>query len=1561
MTSIFISHRSIDADVAADLKSWLASQGHKNLFLDFDPVDGIPAGADWEQTIYRKLRQSQALLVVLTPGWLASRYCFAEFALAREQGKAIFVARAKPTPDGPLLPAIQEVDLTVDRDAALTKLARGLKDRGLDPRDAFDWDPDRPIYPGLAAFEERDAAIFFGRSEESWRAVEALERLRLQGAGAERLLLITGASGSGKSSLMRAGVLPRLRKDLGHWVLTPPFRPGADPIRELASSFAAAFAQRNKPEPAGLREQLGAAAACRPAKGHQLCEIARDLVGAAGQPAATLLLALDQIEELLGPEVGRAADDFLQLLSAGLAAADRELMVLGTIRSDMLGQWQQYPAIRAGEDRPELAFEAFPLGPLSLERVSDVVRGPARYVGLAIDDGALDRMRRDVGTPDALPLLAYTLRQLYDRYGSFGRLTLENYDGIGGLEGSIRNEAEAVVKLARLSVEERDALRAAFVPTMVRATESGQVIRQRAFREQIPRRAAGMIDKLVDARLLVADRDDQHRETVEIAHDALLRVWPTLVSWIADDADKLRTLDGVRRAAAEWRRASCRIDLLVHRGERLHEIDRLVDEPRFREVLSSDIEYLDACRQAERALEEERIRAENVRLNERRVSYLNRIALAERYWLEGQFQRADEVLGDCTTEDDCGWEWRYLKGQLRADLVSFDVTGGICGLGFSGEAPYKLIWASRTGLLGRWDLSANAPVATTVKTGGSIAGFGLSQGGRLVLSDDSGTLRIWDHVRDVGTTIQSECVAGWDEGDIPNSALSISSDGRRAAWIAPDHTIHVLEIDPRRELTTLPADRYRKVAFHPDGESIVTLTRSPNFVDDGRIGKIVIRRSGEASEFQLRDVNDFALSLDGELVAVATEAGPVLNRLGEGGRLEFPTTGRPARSLAVAPVGDRLAVRNEDGTIDIWSISNGRVLHSLQPGEREVGPMAFSPDGRALAVGLGDRIRVWDATTGQAAVTVAHATHRNEEIVEPFGQRIVIGGLSDYVRTVRAQISADASCVATTAAAAIVYSTATAREIFCSSFEVDRRGALIAPNGELLAVSTGFGLYIGDPRGGAARSPVCLLALPSGEQSYSISVDADWVIDLAFGDRGRKIAILAIDRDGRKHLFVCRPGRPEATMRVAAGKDLAGPIIHGMQSGLLAAVVQPAEDGGDRIVRIWDGDAAHCIGEVHGIRAEVSAVTFGGAEDGLLAIADTSGTLRIWNVRSSREEFSVPAQRDRISALALTSDGRRVFTGAESGEIRVFQRPTGREVIVLKGHAAEVSSIALNLDESSLVSASTDGVVKTWFSEIPSGDNRGSNSLGRYNAFVRRGPAWHLAEAERATLRDNGAKGAALHLDWIEPSLLSEAPFLVRLGQAQGELGRWERAWGALSRAAEVGPIAPWVVFQCALVAVRSGSEGDFRRLCEELLDMAERSGAPTELAALAVRACVLSPTGAGGDRSAQGSIAERALALAVKLPQRDLLGPALLRSGAAAGAVEHLSGNPDHPNQGTMWSDYNGLFLVLALSAAEGDHAARTQFARMRIETESSFRAWDDRLELDLLIGEIARLGIAR
>jgi len=208
MTAIFISHSSADNVAAADMKTWLEAQGHTSLFLDFDPEAGIKGGTAWEQTLYQQLRQCQAVIALLTPSWLASKWCFAELVQARERGKAIFPVKVQPCEAGDVFGDIQHIDLTAQPEEGYRRLKIGLVERGLDPLDVFDWDPKRLPYPGLLAFQEADAAIFFGRGEEILKTLETLDGLRRQGREAARFGLLLGASGSGKSSLVRAGVIP---------------------------------------------------------------------------------------------------------------------------------------------------------------------------------------------------------------------------------------------------------------------------------------------------------------------------------------------------------------------------------------------------------------------------------------------------------------------------------------------------------------------------------------------------------------------------------------------------------------------------------------------------------------------------------------------------------------------------------------------------------------------------------------------------------------------------------------------------------------------------------------------------------------------------------------------------------------------------------------------------------------------------------------------------------------------------------------------------------------------------------------------------------------------------------------------------------------------------------------------------------------------------------------------------------------------------------------------------------------------------------------------------------
>ena len=146
--------------------AWLRAQGFEGAFLDFDQYSGIPPGADWEQTLYREIARSEAVLLVLTANWFASKWCFLEYGNARALGKAIFPLIESPSGDTFVAPDIQHLDLRKDREGGLERLSAELTRIALNSRGGFDWDPTRPPFPGLLAYDEADAAIYFGRDDD---------------------------------------------------------------------------------------------------------------------------------------------------------------------------------------------------------------------------------------------------------------------------------------------------------------------------------------------------------------------------------------------------------------------------------------------------------------------------------------------------------------------------------------------------------------------------------------------------------------------------------------------------------------------------------------------------------------------------------------------------------------------------------------------------------------------------------------------------------------------------------------------------------------------------------------------------------------------------------------------------------------------------------------------------------------------------------------------------------------------------------------------------------------------------------------------------------------------------------------------------------------------------------------------------------------------------------------------------------------------------------------------------------------------------------------------------
>lgn len=559
MSSIFLSHSSHDNEIAGQVKARLEQLGHRSIFLDFDPEQGIPAGRDWEKELYAKLRECRALIVLCSQASMASQWCFAELTHAKAQGKPVFPLKIDSSGVHPILANLQIVDAMEGWDQAYHRLAKGLLAAGLDPKNCFDWDGMRPPYPGLPAFQEQDAAIFFGRDKEIREGQALLNRL--QQFGGSRLTLMLGASGSGKSSLMRAGLLPRLKRDQ-RWVVVEPFRPLNAPFDELATVLSKRLNQTSQvgkeapTDVAHVRDRIRWEEHDGKKSVDVFLKLLKELRENAGSRDATVLLMIDQCEELLTVDDSREGDRFLAFLRAVLDCEDSRFLVLATLRSDFLGSFQDHPVMRG------LRFGTFPVPQMAVDDFASVIEEPAKIAGLELGPGLVQAMINDTKTADALPLLAFTLRELYEGFGQDKRLALEDYrDQLGRLDGCIARAAEAVLNAKPLSESELSDLRAAFL-SMVRVADNDQYAKQPVLWNHIPDSIREVLERFVTARLLISNGDEKGR-IHEVAHEALFRAWPRLVDWLKDDRSFLVWQQRLRTVVAQYEETHKSADVLL--------------------------------------------------------------------------------------------------------------------------------------------------------------------------------------------------------------------------------------------------------------------------------------------------------------------------------------------------------------------------------------------------------------------------------------------------------------------------------------------------------------------------------------------------------------------------------------------------------------------------------------------------------------------------------------------------------------------------------------------------------------------------------------------------------------------------------------------------------------------------------------------------------------------------------------------------------------------------------------------------------------------------------------
>jgi hypothetical protein len=571
MGRIFISHSSHDNAAAEAMRDWLAAEGWHDVFLDLDPALGLAPGHRWRDELRKAGEQCSAVIVLLSPDWVASKWCLTEFLFAAQLGKEIFPVLVAPCPIESvpieLTATYQTADISTPDKASdgHERLRLGLHRAGLHPG-AFPWpppsDPNRPLFRGLRVLEEVDAAIFFGRDTQITKALDAIRQLR-DGAP-ERLLVILGASGSGKSCFLRAGLLARLQRDTERFLVLPTLRPGRAALTG-PSGLQHSLGMEGLLDSARITEHL---AQLRGAVVERLRQL-RPAQFAATKPP-TVVLPIDQAEELFAAGDDEAAQ-VIELVSATVET-DPNLLLLLTIRSDSFAQLQGHSRLSG---IPRLPFD---LAALPAAAFKEVIEGPTRIHGssIAIDPELTEQLIEDFTDADALPLLAFTLERLVLDHGADGRLEKGEYlEQMKGVGGAIRMAVEAgfaaAAELPGLphARAELDALaKRSFVPWLVRIDEVAAAPKRRiALRRQLPPEALPLMDCLVDQRLLVTDTDG-NEPTVEVSHEAVLRHWRELADWIADRRNDLILSERVTAAADDWRKADgpAKEEALVHRG-----------------------------------------------------------------------------------------------------------------------------------------------------------------------------------------------------------------------------------------------------------------------------------------------------------------------------------------------------------------------------------------------------------------------------------------------------------------------------------------------------------------------------------------------------------------------------------------------------------------------------------------------------------------------------------------------------------------------------------------------------------------------------------------------------------------------------------------------------------------------------------------------------------------------------------------------------------------------------------------------------------------------------------
>ena len=1206
-----------------------------------------------------------------------------------------------------------------------------LKDAHLSSR-GWDISQKGAPYQGLEAFDVEHEDIFFGREQEISDVQVALDQQAQKG---NAFVLLVGASGSGKSSLARAGVIPALRYFetdpviYRHGILTPG-QYAEDLFSGLAQTLTAATAL---PEHASSGQSLPdlAAGLCNdPQTAYNLAiKSIFQKIDDGSKEETRLLLLIDQMEELfthtrITPETVTQFIRTLEILSA-----TGKIRILATLRSDFYAKIQDYPnLVNLKEGKGQ--YDLLPPQQAHLHRI---ITEPAYLSGIQFEEIPETGERLDqlilndaIDHPEALPLLEYTLRELFENRTQEGMLTFKLYEALGGVEGALGKRAEETYNELPESTQQIVKKLFRSLTTVSDEQEfTSKPVTLSDYLEQSREKELDMnlvLESFIQARLLISHKNEADEVVIRLSHEALIRSWPRLNQWLVDARDFIEARARLDQSLKHWIEKGCSDDLLLAEGINLEEAKNL--QIKWPDELTA--EQLDYIRQSVQFHENKRTKRVRmyqaasvvfliltvlammggglawwqsnrlkVTTNDLKAANINldkktKIAEAQTKKVEKQLEEANHNLGlTFLTKADLSLKEMDVNS---ARLYSLYALKNLKPDAYDKQAQARSVMLNYPGISNVF----TSPTANQHEE--SVTSIAYSPDGCYLASgSQDNTIKIWDLV-----TGKEKTTLKGHLNEV--TSVSYSPDGRYLASGSNDNTVKIWDLNTGKETTTLIGHlgRVISVSYSPDGHYLASGSNDKTIrIWDLNTGKEKATLKGNwnpVAPSRLRGHHFFSLSYspDGRYLASGSDDKTIKIWDLATGKETTTLKGHSGRvrSVSYSPDGRYLASGSNDNTVKIWDLATGKEKATLKGHVNEVTSVSYSPDGRYLASGSDDKtIKIWDLATGKETTTLkGHSGRVRSVSYSPDGRYLASGSNDNTVKiwdlatgkekaTLKGHVnevtsvsySPDGHYLASGSSDSTVkiWNLATGKEkVTLKGHSSGVTSVCYSPDGHYLA-------------SGSNDSTVKIWNLVTGKEKVTLKGHSSWVRSVSYSPNGRYLASGSWDSI---KIWDLRTGKEKIT-------------LNGHSNGITSVSYSPdghylASGSNDSNVKIWDLATGKEKATLKGHLNVVTSVSY--SPDGhYLASGADDHSIVIWDLATGKERAVIRVW-DRITSVSYSPDGRYLTSGNGDNTIKIWDLTTGKEKVTLKGHSNRVTSVSYSPNGRCLASGSDDKTVKIW-------------------------------------------------------------------------------------------------------------------------------------------------------------------------------------------------------------------------------------------------------------------------